>query len=98
MKISRIEGYNGKYVSNPQGIRELSDHLFEFDQIGRWIDDINWGKWYIMKENFNTIPRNQKSLNLTLISWRNWRSKWGVIFEIENRNLTKNKLEIKLNH
>ena len=33
MKISRIEGYNGKYGSNPQGIREISDDLFEFDQI-----------------------------------------------------------------
>ena len=32
MKISRIEGYNGKYGSNPQGIREISDNLFEFDQ------------------------------------------------------------------
>ena len=31
---SRIEGYNGKYGSNPQGIREISDDLFEFDQIG----------------------------------------------------------------
>ena len=35
MKISRIEGYNGKYRSNPQGIREISDDLFEFDQIER---------------------------------------------------------------
>ena len=35
VKISRIEGYNGKYGSNPQGIREISDDLFEFDQIGR---------------------------------------------------------------
>ena len=35
MKIPRIEGYNGKYGSNPQGIREISDDLFEFDQIGR---------------------------------------------------------------
>ena len=34
MKISRIEGYNGKYGSNPQGIREIYDDLFEFDQIG----------------------------------------------------------------
>ena len=33
MKISRIEGYNGKYGSNPQGIRENFDDLFEFDQI-----------------------------------------------------------------
>ena len=34
MKIIRIEGYNGKYGLNPQGIREISDDLFEFDQIG----------------------------------------------------------------
>ena len=34
IKITRIEGYNGKYGSNPQGIREISDDLFEFDQIG----------------------------------------------------------------
>ena len=33
MKITRIEGYNGKYVSNPPGIREISDDLFEFHQI-----------------------------------------------------------------
>ena len=33
VKISRIEGYNGKYGSNPQGIRKISDDLFEFDQI-----------------------------------------------------------------
>ena len=71
MKISRIEGYTSKYGSNPQGIREISDDLIEFDQIGRWIDDRNWEKWYFMKENFKTIPRNKKSLNLTLISWRN---------------------------
>ena len=32
MKISRIEGYNGKYGLNPQGISEISDDLFEFDQ------------------------------------------------------------------
>ena len=35
MKISRIEGYNGKCGSNPHGIREISDDLFEFDQIER---------------------------------------------------------------
>ena len=34
MKIFRIEGYNGKYGSNPQGVREISDDLFKFDQIG----------------------------------------------------------------
>ena len=33
MKITRIEGYDGKYGSNPQEIREISDDLFEFDQI-----------------------------------------------------------------
>ena len=33
MKITPIEGYNGKYGSNPLGIREISDDLFEFDQI-----------------------------------------------------------------
>ena len=35
VKISRIEGYNGKYWSNPQEIREISDDRFEFDQIKR---------------------------------------------------------------
>ena len=45
MKTSRIEGYNGKYRSNPQGIREISDDLFKFDQIERWIDGKNLGKW-----------------------------------------------------
>ena len=33
IKLIRIEGYNGKYESNPQGSREISDDLFEFDQI-----------------------------------------------------------------
>ena len=45
MKISRIEWYNGKYGSNPQGNKEIYDDLFEIDQIGRRIDDTNWGKW-----------------------------------------------------
>ena len=98
MKISRIEGYNGKYGSNPHGIRKISDDLFKFDQIGQWTDDRNWGKWYFMKENFKTIPQNQKSLNLTLILLRNWRSKWWYFSEIENHELTENKLEIKLNY
>ena len=30
MKITRIEGYNGKYGPNPQRIREIYDDLFEF--------------------------------------------------------------------
>ena len=89
--ISNWGGYNGKYGSNPQGIREISDDLFEFYQIGQWIDDKNWEKWYFMKENFETIPRNQKSLNLTLISWSNWRSKWGVISKNWKNEINKNK-------
>ena len=32
---SRIEGYNGKLGSNPQGIRENLKDLFEFDPIGQ---------------------------------------------------------------
>ena len=35
MKITRIEGYNGKYGSNPQGNRKIFYDLFEFDQIRR---------------------------------------------------------------
>ena len=35
MKISRIEGYNGKYGLNPEGIKENLDDLFEFYQIGQ---------------------------------------------------------------
>ena len=34
MKITRMEGYNGKHGSNPEGMSEISDDLFEFDQIG----------------------------------------------------------------
>ena len=30
----RIERYNGKYGSNPQGIKKILDDLFEFGQIG----------------------------------------------------------------
>ena len=43
-KFTRIEGYNGKYGSNPQGIKEFLDSIFKFDQIGREIDGRNWGK------------------------------------------------------
>ena len=45
-KFTRIEGYNGKYGSNPQGIKDFLDVFFKFDQIGREIDGRNWGKWY----------------------------------------------------
>ena len=33
-KFTRIEGYNGKYGSKPQGIKEFLDVIFKFDQIG----------------------------------------------------------------
>ena len=61
MKMYRIQGYNGKYRSNPQGIKQFLDVIFKFDQIGREIDGRNWGKWHFMKDNFKTNPRNQKS-------------------------------------
>ena len=35
MKIPRIEGYNGKYGSNPQGNKEVIDVFFKIDQIGQ---------------------------------------------------------------
>ena len=90
MKISRNEGYNGKYGSNPQRIKEIYGDLFEFDQIEQWIHNRNWERWYFMKENFKKFSRNQKSSNLTLISWRNWRSKWDEIFENGNHEITEN--------
>ena len=94
MKITRIEGYNGKYGSNPPGIREIFYDLFEFDQIGQWIDCRNWGKWYFMKENFKTIPQNKKSSNFTVISRRNWRLKSGVFSKNWNHEINENKLKI----
>ena len=51
----------------------------------------NWGKWFFQKEDFKSIPRNQKLLNLDLISWRNQDSKWRENFEYENRDF-KSKL------
>ena len=96
MKIFPIEGYNGKYRLNPQESRAISDDLFTFDQIERRIDERNWLKWYFMKENFKTIPWNQKSSNFTSILRRNWRSKWGVISRTKNHNIDKIKNEINL--
>ena len=40
-KFTRIEGYNGKYGSNPQGIKEFLDVIFKFDQIRQEIDGRN---------------------------------------------------------
>ena len=78
-KFTRIEGYNGKYGSNSQGIKEFLDVIFKFDQIGQEIDGKNWGKWYLKKVDFKSIPRNQKSSNLDLISRRNQDLKWREI-------------------
>ena len=87
-KFTRIEGYNGKYGSNPQGIKDFLDVFFKFDQIGREIDGRNWGKWYFKKVDFKSIPRNQKSSNLDLISRRNQISKWREISDRRNHNFS----------
>ena len=51
-----------------------------------------------MKEDLKTNPQNQKSMNLTLISRRNWRLKWGVFSENWKNEITKNKDKIQLNY
>ena len=96
MKLIQIQGYNGKYESNPQGIRKILNNLFKFDQIRQWIGDRNWGKWYFMKEDLKKNPQNQKSMNLTLISQRNCRLKGDKIIENHKNEITKIKAEIKL--
>ena len=83
-KFTRIEGYNGKYGSNPHGIKQFLDIIFKFDQIRQEIDGKNWEKWYFKKVDFKSIPRNQKSSNLDLISRRNQELKWRENFEREN--------------
>ena len=88
MKMNRIQGYNGKYGSNPQGIKQFLDVIFKFDQIGREIDGKNWGKWYFKKVDFKSIPRNQKSSNLDLISRSNQISKWREISDRRNRDFS----------
>ena len=91
----RIQGYNGKYGSNPQGIKQFLDVIFKFDQIGREIDGRNWGKWYFTKVDFKSIPRNQKSSNLDLISWINQDSKWREISDDRNHNFGGNLTKLK---
>ena len=88
IKMNRILGYNGKYGSNPQGIKQFLDVIFKFDQIGREIDGRNWGKWYFKKVDFKSIQRNQKSFNLDLISRRNQISKWREISDRRNRDFS----------
>ena len=39
-----------------------------------------------MKDNFKSIPQDQESSNLDLISRRNQKSKWRENFRIENRD------------
>ena len=41
---------------------------------------------YFKKEDFKSIPRNQESSNLDLISQRNQNLKWRENFEHENRD------------
>ena len=94
-KFTRIEGYNGKYGSNPQGIKEILDVIFKFDQIGREIDGKNWGKWYFKKEDFKSIPQYQKSSNLDLISHRNQDLKWREISDDRNRDFEGNFTKLK---
>ena len=52
-KFTRIEGYNGKYGSNPQGIKEFLDVIFKFGQIGREIGGKNWGNAILRKKTSN---------------------------------------------
>ena len=43
-----------------------------------------------MKDYFKSIPRNQESLNLDLISWRNRKLKWRENFGQRNRDFKEN--------
>ena len=94
MKMNRIQGYNGKYGSNPQGIKQFLDVIFNFDQIGQEIDGRNWGKWYFKKVDFKLIPRNQKSSNLDLILRRNQDSKWSENSKDRNRDFELNPVKL----
>ena len=51
-----------------------------------------------MKEDLKTNPHNKKSMNLTLISRRNKRLIRGVFSKNVNHEITKVKIEIKLNN
>ena len=43
-----------------------------------------------MKDNFKSIPQNQESSNLDLISWINRRLKWRENVGRRNRNFDEN--------
>ena len=47
-----------------------------------------------MKEDFKSIPRNQESSNLDLISWRNRKLKWREISERKNRDFELNLMKL----
>ena len=51
-----------------------------------------------MKEDLNANPRNQKSMNLTLILRRNRRLNREDFSETLNREIVKIKIEIKLKY
>ena len=57
VNMGRIHRELGKFLMISSNLIKLDDESI----------DKNEGKWYFMKENFKTIPRNQKSSNLTLI-------------------------------
>ena len=60
-----------------------SSHLIKSDE--KSMEEIGEN---FMKVDFKSIPRNQKSSNLDLISRRNQDSKWREIFGYENRNFS----------
>ena len=95
MKMFRIQGYNDKYGSNPQGIKQFLDVIFEFDQIRQEIDGRNWGKWYFMKDSLKKNPQNQKSSKMILISWRNRDLKWREISDVKIHDFELNPMKLK---
>ena len=69
-------------------------YLLEIDQIGQEIDGRNWEKLYFMKEDFKSIPRNQESSNVDLISQRNRKLKWREILERKIRDFELNLMKL----
>ena len=87
VNMGRIHRELGKYLM-------ISSNLIKSDDESM----IEIGKNNFMKENSKTIPQNQKSSNLTLISRRNWRSKWDKISKNRKNEINENQDEIKLNY
>ena len=87
MKLIWIEGYNAKYGSNPHGIREIGEYNAKSLNLIKSHDEsmIEIGEnGIVWKMTWWRIHRIKKSMNLTLISWRNWRLKRGDIFKNVN--------------